>query len=612
VWTALQYDPALPPDGREWGHHLRLVGRLRDGVSLAAMTADVEAIARAPLKDFPRMPWASMAQGFIIASLQDALTRDVRPALLAFAAAVLLVLTIACANVANLLLARATHRQREFAMRAALGAGRWRLMRQLLIEGLLIALPGGILGVIAARITVGALIVLAPAGLPRLDRVSVDREALLFAFAITTIIGIAIALLPAAQAFAGNLQRGLQHNTRTTAGGHRTARQVLVVTEVALALVLLVGAGLLFRSLRELVAIAPGFNAEHVVAAQVQTAGTRFQDDAVAHQFFTRALEAVEAIPGVSRAAITSQLPLAGQVERFGVFVEQVPSIDPNADGSAYRYAVSAGYFEAMRIPLRRGRALEARDTAEAPFAVVISETLARRRFAGIDPLGKRIRIGPDNGPWYTVVGIAADVKHAALSADDGEAVYVTPVQWFFADPARWIVVRSTAMEGVPAAIRAAVRSVDPGQPVVRMTSMDALLSAASADRRFALLVFVAFGGIALVLAVTGLYGALARNVTERTREIGVRAALGASRGEIVLMILRQGAAMTGIGVLLGLAGAFVATRLLQSLLFGTTPVDPVTYATVVAIFAVVSALASIVPAARAVAIDPAITLRAE
>jgi predicted permease len=612
VWTLLRYDPSLPLDGPEWGHHLRLIGRLREGVSLAAARSDFDAIAASPVREFARVPWAALRNGFIVFSLQEQLTSGVRPVLLAFAAAVLLVLIIACANVGNLLLARAVHRQREFAMRAALGAGQWRLLRQLVVEGLLLAVPGGALGIVAAYVTVDALVALAPEGLPRVGAIGVNAMALLFATAITTLVGVAVALLPAVQIFRRDLQTSLQQKSRTAAGGHRTARQALVVTEVALALILLVSGGLLFRSLREFVAIAPGFETEQLVVAHVQVSGTSFQEDAASHRFYEQVLDATLELPGVTAAAVTSQLPFSGQIERFGVFTEYAPTIDPDVDSSAYRYAVSPGYFATMGITLRKGRALDAHDRDGRPLAVVVSDTLARRRFAGVDPIGQRVRIGAADGPWFTVVGVAADVKHSSLSAEDGEAVYITPQQWFFADPARWIVARTAARQGLPAAIRGAVRSIDAGQPVVRLTTMDALLAGSTADRRFALVVFGAFGSIALVLAVTGLYGALSRSVVERTREIGVRAALGASRQDIVAMILRQGIAMTGLGILIGVAGAAAATRMLETLLFGTTALDPATYAAVIALFAVIAATASVVPAVIAASIDPAITLRAE
>ena len=612
LFTALQYDPALPVDGREWGHHLRMIGRLQPGVSLEAAATDFETIARGPLPEWPRVPWASLQGGFIVTGLQEALTRDVKPALLAFSAAVGLVLLIASANVANLLLARALHRKREFAVRAALGAGRGRLVRQLLTEALLISASGGALGVVAAYVGVDALLALGPPGLPRLDAIAVDRAALLFALGVTIVVGVGIAVVPAVHAFREDPQRSLQHDSRTSVGGHRAARQALVVVEVALALVLLVSAGLLFRSLREVVSIAPGFNAQHVLAAQVQVAGQQFRDAAATYRFFEQVVDRVRAIPGVSTVAQTSMLPLGGDPQRFGVFTEHTAPLNPNDDTSAFRYSVSPGYFDAMGIPLRRGRFLEDRDDARASRVAVISERLAARRFRGMDPLGQRMRVGGSDTPWFTVVGIVADVKQTSLDVDDAEAVYVTPSQWHFADPAMWLVVRSTAGEGLPSAIRSAVWSVDKNQPIVRMTPMTSLVRATTAERRFALLVFGVFGGVALVLAVTGLYGALARSVTERTREIGVRAALGASRPEILGLVLKQGLGLAFAGVVAGIAGSIVVTRLLETLLFGTAPTDPFTYAGAALLFMTVAAVASSVPALRAATIDPAITLRAE
>ena len=613
VWTPLQYDPSLPVDGREWGHHLRMIGRLKPAVRAEAAAADLDAIARAPLPGFPRVAWAALNNGFDATVLQENLTRGVRPVLFAFAAAVTLVLVIASANVANLLLARALHRRREFAMRAALGASRGRLTRQLLTEGLLISLCGGVLGVVGAQVGVDALVALAPPGLPRLEAIAVDGAALVFALVVTVLVGLSIALIPAFHTFRGDLQRSLQQNTRTAAGGHHTARQTLVVAEVALALVLLVSAGLLFRSLTGLIAIAPGFDPNQLAVAQVQTVGAGFQDIAVSDRFFQQVVERVRAIPGVSAAAVTSQLPLSGDVQGFGVHTEYAPQVYADLDRSAFRYAVSPGYFETMGIPLRRGRLLDHRDRADAPRVVVISDTLARRRFAGVDPIGQRLRIGPNDSPWFTVVGIVGDVKQVSLSIDgDEDAVYVTPSQWHFADPAMWIVARSAVEDGLPASIRAAVSTADTNQPVVRMTSMSALLDETTADRRFALLVFGVFGGVALVLSVTGLYGALARSVNERTREIGVRSALGASRGEIVSMVLRQGLALAVAGVTAGILGAIAVTRLLETLLFDTEPTDPLTYAATALLFMGVAAMASSVPALRAATIDPAITLRAE
>jgi putative ABC transport system permease protein len=612
VWTALQYDPALPVDGREWGHHLRMTARLRPGGTVNGARDDLSAIARAPVADMPRVPWASMATGFLVNRLQDELTRDLRPLLLAFSAAVALVLTIASANVANLLLGRALQRRREFAVRAALGAGRARLARQIVIEGLVIATLGGVLGAIAARIGVDTLTSLRPAGLVRLDAIAVDRPSLFFALAVSLLVGIGIAVLPALQTIRGDLQPSLQHGSRSTTSGPRNIRQVLVVAEVALALVLLVSAGLLFRSLRELVSISPGFVAEGVTVAQVQAVGARFRDSAVALRFFDGVAAAVAAIPGVTHVGQTNQLPLSGDLQRYGVHAEYAPAQDPSLDRSAYRYAVTPEYFDTMEIPLRRGRLLQRTDRAGTPNVVVISESLAARRFAGIDPIGQRLRVGGEETPLLTIVGIVGDVKQSSLGVNDADAVYLTAEQSPFSESVMWTVVRSDSRRDLAPALRSAVWSVDKDQPVVRMTALSALVSNATADRRFALFVFGVFGVVALVLAITGLYSALARSVTERTREIGVRAALGASRSGILVMILRQGLALTAVGVVAGIAGALLVTRLLEVLLFGTTPTDPLTYLAAALLFTAVAAMASTVPALRAVAIDPAITLRAE
>ena len=615
IWTLLQYDPALPVDGAEWGHHLRMVGRLRAGHAIDAARRELGEIARAPQPQFPRVPWASLANGFVVDALQDDITRGARPALLAFSAAVLLVLVIATANVANLLLARIVQRRREFAMRAALGASRGRLLRQLLVEGLMLALPAGALGLLVARSAVTALLTLGPVALPRAHTVHVDGRVLAFSMALTFLVGMAVAFFPAVHASRGGLQSTLRDGGRTSAGGARAIRHTLVVAEVALALVLLVSAGLLFRSLNELVAISPGFDPSGVVVAQVQTSGEKFREDDSVRQFFGTVVEHVASLPGVTAAAAASQVPFGGgMTDRYGVSTERIDAGagDAAEDGSAYRYSVTPDYFRVMGVPLRRGRLLEDTDRRGAQPVVVISESLARRRFPGVDPLGHRLHVGPTDRPWFTVVGIVGDVIQESLETGEANAIYVTPAQWHFSDPTMWIVAQADAAHGLPAALRGAVQSVERDQPVVRLTTMDALLAGATADRRFALFVFGGFGAVALLLAVTGLYSALARSVTERTREIGVRAALGASRARILALILRQGLGLTAVGVVLGIAGALAVTRLLETMLFGTSAVEPWTYAAVTGLFSLVAAAACLVPAARAAAVDPAITLRAE
>jgi putative ABC transport system permease protein len=368
----------------------------------------------------------------------------------------------------------------------------------------------------------------------------------------------------------------------------------------------------LLRSLERLFSIHPGFQTEHLLTMQVQTAGL---DAGATHHFFARSLEAVREVPGVSAAAFTSQLPLSGELrEGYGVHFESSPTGNPEADNGGLRYAVTPGYFETMGIPLRRGRLLTADDKAGAPLAVVISESLAKSKFPGQDPLGQRLRIGPNDSPWFTIVGVVGDVKQASLAASLTDAVYMTTEQWsLFADKALWLVVRTRADAAQLApAIKSAIWSVDKNQPIVHVAAMDELLAASAGERRFALILFEAFGLLALVLAAVGIYGVLSGSVTERTREIGVRLALGATRGDILRLVMRQGLLLTLLGIGLGLCGAVVASRAITSLLFGVSRLDPVSYLGVVVLLTIVSAVACLIPAWRAARVDPSITLKAE
>jgi len=613
IWAPLQYDASLPPEGREWGHHLRMVARLRPGVRMADAAGELRAIARAPVPAFVRQPWASFRNGLIVNALQDDVTRAVRPSLLAVTGAVLLVLVIACVNVTNLLLARAAQCRGEFAMRAALGAGRGRMIRQLLTESLLLACVAGALGILLAHFGVRALVALSPAGLPRVTAIRVDAIVFAFGLAITTLIGLAVGLIPALHASRDDLRVGLQQSSRQTAGGHRLTRRILVVAEVALALVLLVSAGLLLRSLQRLFAVAPGFNAPHLLTMQVQTSGRRFVQAAAVHQFFDRALDAVRAVPGVESAGFTGQLPLSGDFEKYGVQFESSPNDDPREDHSALRYAVTPGYIESMGIPLVRGRRIDAHDTPDRPPVVLINESFARRKFPGGDPIGQRVHVGDTRRPWSAIVGVVGDVKQTSLALGQADAVYVPSAQAYFADNPMWLVVRARGDAAAMApAIRNAIWSVDKDQPIVRMATMDALVAASAGERRFALIVFESFALVALALAAIGIYGLLSGSVHERTREIGVRSALGASRGDIVALVMRQGMALTALGASLGAIGAVAASRAIVTLLFGTSRLDPATYVTTSALLVGVAAIACGVPAWRAARVDPSVTLRAE
>lgn len=607
LWTPLQYDMS---QGRAWGHHLRTIGRLRAGTSPAQATRELNTLGTAVLRELrpetygPEVTFSSIP-------LRDDVTRGVRPVLLALLAAVALVLVMACVNVTSLLLARDARRSGEFALRAALGARQGRLVRQLVVEGLLLAAAGGAAGMAVAFVGVRAVVALAPAGVPRVDAIGIDGGVFVFSLAIATLVGLAIAALPALHAARSDPQAALQRGSQRTVHGHSTVRRALVVAEVALALVLLVCAGLLLRSVDRLLAVDTGFAAEGLLTMQVQTAGQRFAGDSATGRFFEQALEAVRRVPGVTLAGFTSQLPLSGDHELYGVRFDP-PLTDPGEVQGTFRYAASPGYLEAMRVALRSGRLLDERDDANAPAVALISESLARRRLPGRDPLGARLRIG-GSPRLYTVVGVVGDVRQLSLARSETEAVYTTPAQWESADNAMSLVVRTSgAAAALIPAVRRAIWSVDKDQPIVRVAAMRDLVAASAAERRFAQTVFQAFAIAALLLAAAGIYGVLSGSVAERLREIGVRSALGASRGNILALVARQGLMLTALGIAIGVAGALAATRVIATLLFGVSALDPVTYLGVTGLLLLVSLVACALPAWRAARVDPAATLRSD
>jgi putative ABC transport system permease protein len=618
LWAPLQYDTQHGAifDTREWGHHLRMAGRLRPGVSIERARRDLDAIAHTRVPEFPRAPWASLEQGFIINTLQDEVTRGVKPALLAVLGAVVLLLTIACVNVTNLLLARGAQRRGEFAVRAALGARRLRLARQLLTESLLLAALGGAVGLEVAQFGVNAFVAFGPRELPRVGAIVLNATVFAFALGITTLIGLAVGLIPALYACRTDLRTGILQSSRGSTAGHQWTRRTLVLAQVSLALVLLVCAGLMLHSLERLLAVKPGFDGRHLLTMQVQTSGHQFDDlqsapgvgSDLRRRFFAQALEAVRRVPGVKAAAFTSLLPLSG--DQYGMYGAK---FEAGGQYNVYRYVVTPGYFETMGIALRRGRLLDEHDVAGAVQAVVISESLARREFPGRDPVGQRVHVGPVNRPWYNVVGEVGDVKQTSLAVSDPDAVYITSAQSWFADDAMSLVVRARGdATALTPTIRKAVWSVDKNQPIVRVATMDSLFAAMASQRRFILMVFEGFALVALLLAATGIYGVLSGSVNERTHEIGIRSALGASRADILAQVLRQGAILTGLGTVIGLAGAVVASQAIVSLLFGVSRLDPITYLAVTALLAGVALVATYIPARRATKVDPMVALRYE
>jgi predicted permease len=462
-----------------------------------------------------------------------------------------------------------------------------------------------------AVLGVRALVALGSADLPRPAAIQVDAAALLLAAGVTLLVGVGVGILPALQAAGSDPQAGLQSASLRTVGGSRRLRDALVVAEVSLALVLLAGSGLLLKSLVRLLAVSPGFAANGVLTLRVQTSGHRFDDDAVRRRFFAAALEAVRRVPGVRSAALTNMLPLSGDFDAYGVHLEGGAPLGPSEDESALRYSVSPGWFETLRIPLRRGRLFDERDREDAPLVALVSESFARRRLRGLDPIGRRLRIGASDSAPYTIVGVVGDVRQASLALAAPEAVYTTEAQWHYADGALSFAIRAQGdAASLAPSVRRAIWSVDKDEPIVRVKTLDAVVAASEAQRRFVLVVFEAFALAALVLAAAGIFGVLAGAVAERTREIGVRAALGAAPRALVGLVVRQGLAMTGAGAAIGLAAALAATQALASMLFGVSPLDPVTYLAVVALLASVALLACAVPAWRAARVDPAVTLR--
>jgi putative ABC transport system permease protein len=616
IWSPLRERATADFNTREWGHHYQLVGRLASSTTVDGAAREIRAVGRAPTPDFPRPPWADLAQGLLVRPLQEAVTGNARPALLAIIGSVSLLLLIASVNVANLLLGRSSQRRVEFAMRMALGAGRRRILRQVLTESVAIAVLGGTLGLGVAQLGIRALIAVSPPGLPRVDAIRLDARVFGFAAALTTLIGLLVGLVPALGALRAGVTERLQRGSLRTTTARGDARSALVVAEMALALMLLASAGQLFRSVRRLMSVPPGFDPSHVVTMQVVEAGHAFDSDAARLQFFDQALEAVRRLPGVTSAAFTSQLPLSGDVDGYGYAVQSLPDAKAGENGSALRYAVTPDYFAAMRIPLVRGRLLDATDRPGAPEAVVINEALAKRLFGAGNPIGERLRFGPEvksDRPWAEVVGVVGDVRHYSLAVRAPDAFYVSNGQWVWTDNVETLVVRAAGRASalVPS-LQRAIWSVNANVPILRVQTMDGYITSSAGNRRFVLLASETAAVAALLLAAVGLYGVISGSVTDRTREIGIRAALGATPGEVMGEVVRGALTLALVGAAIGLVVAFASTRLTASMLFRVTPLDPVTYGGVIGLMVAVALLAAWAPARRAAGVDPTIALRAE
>ena len=608
IWRALGY--ANQPFACRTCHHLRMLARIRADVGMSAAMTELDKIFGRLAKAYPK-EYASV--GASVVPMQDEATREFRPALLALTAAVILVLLIAVANVVNLQLARAVRREEEFAIRAALGARRARLLGQLLTEGLLLAVLGGAAGLAVARLSLPILASRLPSTLPRLSAIHLDLAALGAVTAIVLFLTIVLGLVPG-RANAGELGINLRSGRRLSGGRSHFTRAALVVSEVALAVMLLVSAGLVARSLIRLLSVDAGFDPTHLLTLEINSVGALYRANEPIFAYHDRVREAVAALPGVSSVAVANQLPLGGNVDMYGVLDPQNIPANPEVVPSGDRYVVSAGYVPTMHIPIVRGRNFSATEAADTAGRVaLVSAALAQRMWPGVDPIGKHIRVGGLQGDDRLVIGVTGNVRHRGLDATSTLQWYVPERQWPAADNQEMLIVRTA---GDPAALSIAVRNavaaIDPTQPIVKIATMDQVIATSTAQRRLALVLFAAFAVAALLLAVAGIYGVLAGSVAERTREIGVRSALGATPGDIVALVVGEGGRLSALGIILGIGGSIVLTRYLRTLLFGVGPTDPTTFAGVVALLGFVTVAACMIPAIRAARVDPSRALRSE
>jgi len=548
----------------------------------------------------------------------DDIVGDVRLPLYVLLAAVGFVLLIACTNVANLLLAKAAPRQREIALRTALGARRYHLVRQLLTESLLLAIIAGAIGVLLATWGTSALVALSPDSLPRAREIGFEWRVLAFTSVVALTTGIVFGLLPAIWGPRVDLTDALKEGSRGSTGGGGRLRKLLVVAEVALSVMLLVGAGLMLRSFSRLRSVNPGFQTDHALTLRVSLPVPSGQisaaDEARFMSFFDRALARISELPGVTAAGASNMIPLDGNGTDRLIEVEGYVPRDQSDMPDAQNRQATPGWFAAMGIPLVRGRLIERSDDEKAPRVLVVNETFAKRFFPNGDAIGKHIRLGKLTAefPWVTIVGIVGDVRGFALDEPPEPTMYY-PVAQIRTTPSLAIVVRT---ESDPAALTSAVRDAigktDQAQPIYDMQPLDQLVAKSLGQRRFTLTLMVLFGVIALVLSAIGIYGVMAFAVTQRTQEIGIRMALGASALDVLKMVVGSGMFLAAIGVAVGLIGAFALTRLMASLLFGVSPTDFVTFGLVTAGLLMVALLACYIPARRATKVDPLVALRYE
>lgn len=607
AWLPFAIDPAVNYRQNS-GRYLRVVARLKPGVAVQQAQAELTGIAKQLEQTYVKY---NTGWGVTVTPIHEQVVGEIRPVLMVLLAAVAFVLLIACANVANLLLSRAAARQKELAVRAALGASRLRLVRQMLTESVLLALMGGVLGVLLAYWGIQLLIGLGPDNIPRLNEITIDPRVLLFTFGVSLLTGLLFGLIPAVQASRPDLNDALKEGSRGSTGGRSpTVRNVFVVAEVSLALVLLIGAGLMIRSFARLQAVETGFNPENVLTMRTQLPRKKYAEPHQILNFFKQAQERIATLPGVQSVGAISYLPLSGPAARDGFKIVGQPEPAPGQEPPCEVRVITPTYFQAMGIPLLKGRLLDERDGPDSRV-LLINETLANKHFPNEDPIGKRIAVSWFEGEIEEIVGVVGDIREGALSKEPEPAIYWPHPREPYSGMA--LVVRTSGDAGrFAASVQKEIRQIDPDQPIADVRTMKQVIAQSIARPRFNALLLTIFAGVALVLASVGLYGVMNYSATQRIHEVGIRMALGATRGDIMRLVVGNGMLLTLTGIIIGVLASWALTRVMANLLFGITATDLPTFIAVSAVLAGVALIANYIPARRATLVNPVIALRYE